>query len=82
MGQAVAALVQGQAGLAVTARFDRPGVAGEGLVERDAALAAADVVIDFTTAAASAELAAVCAARGGPALVLSLIHISEPTRPY
>ena len=77
MGQAVAALVQGQAGLAVTARFDRPGVAGEGLVERDAALAAADVVIDFTTAAASAELAAVCAARGGPALVIGSTGFDE-----
>jgi len=77
MGQAVAALAQGQAGLAVAARFDRPGVAGEGLVERDAALAAADVVIDFTTAAASAELAAVCAARGGPALVIGSTGFDE-----
>jgi len=77
MGQAVAALVQGQAGLAVTARFDRPGATGEGLVDRDAALALADVVIDFTTAAASAELAAVCAARGGPALIIGSTGFDE-----
>lgn len=34
------------------------------------ALALADVVIDFTTPAASVELAKACAARGGPALVV------------
>jgi 4-hydroxy-tetrahydrodipicolinate reductase len=66
MGQAVAAA----AGDAVTARFDRPGVEGEGLVSADEALGACDVVIDFTTAAASAELATRCAERGGPALVI------------
>jgi 4-hydroxy-tetrahydrodipicolinate reductase len=70
MGRAVAAAVADQPQLALAARFDRPGVSGEGLVEMSAALASADVVIDFTTAAASAELAGVCAARGGPALVI------------
>jgi 4-hydroxy-tetrahydrodipicolinate reductase len=70
MGQAVVRALADQPGLALAARFDRPGVAGEGLVELVAALAAADVVIDFTTAAASAELARTCAARGGPALVI------------
>ncbi|TGV77089.1 MarR family transcriptional regulator, partial [Mesorhizobium sp. M00.F.Ca.ET.158.01.1.1] len=43
---------------------------GRGLVERDEALALADVIVDFTTPAASAELAAACAVRGGPALVI------------
>ncbi len=70
MGQAVARAVEGQAGLALAARFDRPGAAGEGLTDADAALAAADVVIDFTTPQASADLARRCAELGGPALVI------------
>ncbi|MGH6965655.1 MAG: 4-hydroxy-tetrahydrodipicolinate reductase [Phenylobacterium sp.] len=70
MGQYVAAVVEADPRLALVARFDRPGATGEGLVSQDEALAAADVVIDFTVAAASAELAAVCAARGGPAMVI------------
>ncbi|TGQ12111.1 MULTISPECIES: 4-hydroxy-tetrahydrodipicolinate reductase [unclassified Mesorhizobium] len=56
--------------LQLVARFHRPGSVGEGLLERDEALSLADVVIDFTTPAASAELAKACAARGGPALVI------------
>ena len=70
MGQAVAKAAEGARGLDIAARFDRPGVDGEGLVSIDEALGACDVVIDFTTAAASAELAARCAERGGPALVI------------
>jgi 4-hydroxy-tetrahydrodipicolinate reductase len=70
MGRAVAEVLAGQPDLVLAARFERPGVEADGLVDRDAALAAADVIIDFTTAAASAELARACAARGGPALVI------------
>ena len=70
MGQEMVKAVEADTRLMLAARFHRPGVTGEGLVGRDEALAAADVVIDFTTPAASAELARVCAARGGPALVI------------
>ena len=63
MGRAVAAAVEADPALALAARFDRAGAEGEGLVGRDEALAAADVVIDFTSAAASAELAEAAAAR-------------------
>ncbi len=70
MGQVVAAAVTADPRLSLAARFDRPGLAGEGLVSQDAALAAADVVIDFTLPAASAALATLCAQRGGPALVI------------
>ena len=71
MGQALTAAVEADAGLALAARFGRPGGAGgAGLVSREAALGAADVVLDFTTPAASAALAGLCAARGGPALVI------------
>lgn len=64
MGQAVAAAVEADPALALAARFDRPGATGEGLADRDAALAEAEVVIDFTSAAASADLAQAAAAKG------------------
>ena len=70
MGQAVAAAVQADAGLQLVARFGRPGTSQDGLTGLDEALSLADVVIDFTTAAASVELAARCAERGGPGLVI------------
>ncbi|HKT54017.1 MAG TPA: 4-hydroxy-tetrahydrodipicolinate reductase, partial [Caulobacteraceae bacterium] len=49
MGRAVAAAVQADPQLRLAARFDRPGVSDPAveLVAQDAALAAADVVIDF-----------------------------------
>ncbi|RAK59537.1 4-hydroxy-tetrahydrodipicolinate reductase [Phenylobacterium hankyongense] len=68
MGQAVTAAVQAQDGLQLVARFGRS--EAEGLTSQAQALAAADVVIDFTAPAASAALAAACAQAGGPALVI------------
>jgi len=75
MGQAVARALEGRDDLDLAARFDRPGATGEGLVAREAALEAAEVVIDFTLPEASVELAEACAARvaaGGraPALII------------
>jgi len=70
MGLQMTAAVEADPRLSLVARFGRPGAAGDDLVSEDAALAAADVVIDFTTPAVSAELATACAARGGPALVI------------
>jgi 4-hydroxy-tetrahydrodipicolinate reductase len=75
MGRAVAVAVLARDGLALTALFDRPGAQGDlhdghALVPREQALAACDVIIDFTSGAASAELAALAAAHGGPALVI------------
>lgn len=70
MGRQMVEAVVADPRLALAARFHRPGSTGEGLVSRDEALALADVIIDFTTPAASAELAEACALRGGPALVI------------
>lgn len=70
MGQSVTAAVQADERLALAARFDRPDAMGDGLMSQAEAIAAADVVIDFTVPGASAELARACAARGGPALVI------------
>ncbi|MDO9431465.1 MAG: 4-hydroxy-tetrahydrodipicolinate reductase [Pseudomonadota bacterium] len=77
MGQAVANVISSRQDVRLAARFDRPGVSGEGLVEADAALAAAQVVIDFTTPAASVALAQNVAARGGPALVIGSTGCSD-----
>ncbi len=71
MGRTVREAVQARDGAELAALFDRPDALGQGGLDgRDAALARADVVIDFTTAQASAELAQACAGRGGPALVI------------
>jgi len=77
MGQAVSAAVEADPTLTLVARFDRPGAVGEGLASAAEALAAADVVIDFTTPAASADLAPLAAARG-VALVIGATGWSEP----
>lgn len=77
MGQAIAAVVEARDDVVLAARFDRPDVTAQGLVSRDEALAACDVVIDFTTPAASVALAQHCAARGGPALVIGATGISD-----
>ncbi|HMP61773.1 MAG TPA: dihydrodipicolinate reductase C-terminal domain-containing protein [Phenylobacterium sp.] len=61
----------------LSARFDRPGAQGEGLADLAAALASAQVVIDFSTPAASAELAEACAVRGNIALVIGSTGFDE-----
>lgn len=76
MGRAVIALAEGRQDVAVVARFERPGVEGEGLVSIDAAIAAADVVIDFTTPEASVALAGKAAGRGAVALVIGTTGLS------
>ena len=70
MGRQMAEAVVADPRLALAGRFHRPGSVGDGLVSRDEALAMADVVIDFTTPATSADLASFCAKRDGPALVI------------
>lgn len=77
MGRAVAAMVESQPGLVVAARFDRPGIDAEGLVTQEEAMAAADVIIDFTTPDASAALARACADTGGPALVIGATGMKD-----
>ena len=77
MGHAVAALCEGREDIVVAARFERPGVEGEGLVSVDQAIAAADVVIDFTTPEASVALAEKAAGRGAVALVIGTTGLSQ-----
>lgn len=73
MGQAVAAIVAETNGVELAGRFDRT---GDGLVSRDDALAAAEVVIDFSAPEATVALAQAAAAQGRPALVIGTTGFS------
>jgi 4-hydroxy-tetrahydrodipicolinate reductase len=68
MGRAVAETIAERPEAAFVGAFDRE--AAPGLALRTNVLAAADVVVDFTTGAASAALARACAEVGRPALVI------------
>ncbi|MEI9965791.1 MAG: 4-hydroxy-tetrahydrodipicolinate reductase [Caulobacteraceae bacterium] len=75
MGRALAAIAQARPELQLAALVDRPETAGEAegaltLASPEEAVAAAEVVIDFSTAPASAALARLAAERGGVALVI------------
>lgn len=80
MGRAVAAAADARDDVEVGAIYDRPGSEGqiaehEGargrvLVARDAALAGCDVVVDFSTPEATAQLVERAVALGRPALVI------------
>ena len=75
MGRAVAQALETRDDAELAVLFDRPGAEGQAVDGRvlgsaEGALAAAEVVIDFSTPQAAAELAQRCAQRGGPALVI------------
>ncbi|MHB8528309.1 MAG: 4-hydroxy-tetrahydrodipicolinate reductase [Caulobacteraceae bacterium] len=75
MGRAVIELASDRCDLEIAALFDRPGsegreVGGRALAGRTAAVEACEVIVDFSVAAASVDLAAEAARRGGPALVI------------
>jgi 4-hydroxy-tetrahydrodipicolinate reductase len=71
MGRAVLALVAGRAEVEMAAAITRA-------TALDEALGACEVIIDFSTASASAALAAAAAARSGPALVIGSTGFSGP----
>lgn len=81
MGRAIAAGLEGRADAIIALGFDLP--AAEGQPWRDTQLrglqdiGGCDVVVDFTTPAASVALAEAAAARGGPALVIGSTGWSE-----
>lgn len=88
MGRAIVSALAGDPAFALVGGFGRAGSAGDGLIDRSVAIEAADVILDFTTGSAAAELAGLCATRGGPALVIGatgfeqdeLTRISEAAR--
>jgi len=69
MGRAVAAALEGRNDLVLAARFDRRIAPDEGLLAADEAIAAADVVVDFTIPEAAAALAEKLAEVGGKAMI-------------
>ncbi len=69
MGRAVAAALDGRDDVVLAAGFNRRVARDEGLIPAEEAIDAADVIIDFTTPAASAALAERLAQIGGKALV-------------
>jgi 4-hydroxy-tetrahydrodipicolinate reductase len=75
MGQAVANAVESREGAEIAARFDRPEMTVSGYVSRDDALAASDVIIDFTLPEATVALARAAAAKG-VALVIGSTGLS------
>jgi len=83
MGSAVATAIGAREDVRLAALFDRPGSRGDArhgldLTNVEGALAECDVIIDFSTAAASAELASLAAAAaGGPALVIGSTGFSS-----
>lgn len=80
MGQAVTALARAREGVRLAGRFDRPDAnetAGEpALATLEDVVATTDVIVDFSTGAATAVLARAAAARGGPALVIGATGLS------
>jgi 4-hydroxy-tetrahydrodipicolinate reductase len=82
MGRAVAGVLAERSDAAIVAAFDQPGAAGQALgalklTTLDVALPQCDVVIDFSSAEASAALAKTAAAAGRPALVIGSTGWSE-----
>ncbi len=69
MGLAVAEAALQRDGLDVVGQFDRPDSDSDSRTE-EVILQKAQVVVDFSTPDASADLARRCAAQGGPALVI------------
>ena len=78
MGRAVCDAIAARPDAILAGRFDRPGAEDDyGCVPAEAALQAAQVVIDFSAPAASVELARRCAEAGRPALVLGTTGLSD-----
>ena len=82
MGRVVAGLIAERQDLTIAALFDRPDAVGATvdrrlLVDAAAAIDASDVIIDFSTGAASAELARLAGERGGAALVIGSTGMSQ-----
>ncbi|HEY2051665.1 MAG TPA: 4-hydroxy-tetrahydrodipicolinate reductase [Caulobacteraceae bacterium] len=81
MGRAIEALAANREDIQLCARLDRPGASDAAahaiaLSDFDTAAKACNVIVDFSTATASAALAASAAARGGPALVIGATGFS------
>lgn len=70
MGQVLVRVFSDDPAFKLVGSFGRASATADGLVTAEEALKAAEVVVDFTSGKAAAALAEVCAARGGPRLVI------------
>ena len=70
MGRAVISLLATDRAFLHVGSVGRSGSIGDGLIDRAAAIEAADVILDFSTGSAAVELAELCAEKGGAALVI------------
>ena len=70
MGRAIMPLLAADPAFAFVGGIGREGSMSAGLIDRSAAIGATDVILDFTTGRAAAELAGLCASARGPALVI------------
>jgi 4-hydroxy-tetrahydrodipicolinate reductase len=70
MGRETLSAARSDCGFSVLGGFGRPNDQSAGLIDRSTAIKTADVILDFSTGRAAAELAEICAARSGPALVI------------
>lgn len=70
MGLAVISILAADPDFTHVGSFGRSGSKNDGFIDRATAIEAADVILDFSTASAAAELAELCAENGGPALVI------------
>jgi 4-hydroxy-tetrahydrodipicolinate reductase len=82
MGGVIAEAVSARPDLELAALFDRAEFDGQSahgrpLTSRAEAIKACDVIIDFSTPAASVELARLCAGHGRPALVIAATGLSQ-----
>ena len=82
MGRVVAGLLADRQDLTLAALFDRPEAVGTTidrrlLVDAATAIGSSEVIVDFSTGAASAELARLAAEQGGVALVIGSTGMSQ-----
>src|ERR1700679_2563882 len=82
MGRVTAGVVRARKDAALAALVDRPDLAGQDcegvkVSTLTEAVAACDVIVDFSTPAGSVALARAAAAHGGPALVIASTGASE-----
>lgn len=81
MGHAVIPILAADPAFTYVGSFGRAGSKGDGLIDRVAAIKAADVILDFSTASAAVELAELGAENGGPALVIGATGLTRKKSP-
>ena len=77
MGGALSSIINNDPRFEFVGGFDRSVKNSVDFVERSLVVDSADVILDFTTGCAAADLATLCAENGGPALVIGATGFSS-----